>query len=80
MGAICYDGRSLGEFFIHYSTCIWGLKEQSNGFRSRDIVGDYSSLEREAMESDQSTGIRDLEESNDANSNPINQWMRLLHK
>ena len=80
MGKVCYAGRSLGEFFEHYNTCLWLCKEQSNWFRSPEIPGDYSPLEADLLRKDAITGIADLETDAEENRNVINKFMKLLHK
>lgn len=79
LGPVCYAGRSIGEFFEHYNTLVWLLKEESNWFRAPEIAGDYSPLELEALQGKEVVGIKDLAEERPENGNVINKFMKLIH-
>ena len=79
MGPVCYAGRSIGEFFEHYNTCLWLCKEESNWFRSPEIPGDYSELEKEALRKDEIVGIKDFLTDRPENQSFINKFMKLVH-
>lgn len=79
LGTVCYNGRSIGEFFEHYNTLLWLLKEESNWFRAPEIPGDYSALEREALVTKEIVGIKDLKSDRPENDNIINKFLKLIH-
>lgn len=73
------EEQTIGHFVHVYSLVTWLLKEESNNFRAREVLGDFSPLEKDLYLKDKVVGVSDLERDLSVNHSMPNRFMRWLH-
>ena len=79
-GGYCkWEEVCIDEFFNKYSTLSWALVQDSNNWRSRSVLGPYSSAENIDINKDELKGVDDLKRNYTENENVFNRLLRWVH-